>query len=57
MADDIMAGSEAIVDNGDGTFSVAVDVTSNPDFVATLEVKHLLITGSGFIPLRLYFVE
>ena len=57
MADDIMAGSEAIVDNGDGTFSVAVDVTSNPDFVATLEEKHLLITGSGFIPLRLYFVE
>jgi signal peptidase len=41
--------------NGDGTWTLTVDLTTNPDLVALLDEQHLLFTGSGYTPLKLYF--
>ena len=46
--------TELITDNGDGTFEIKVNFGSDP-IVGTLDEKHLLITGNGFTPLKLYF--
>lgn len=54
---DIGKGNELIVDNGDGTFTLTVDVTDDPDFVASLDEKHFLFTGEGYTPLGLYVIE
>lgn len=54
---DIGKGNELIVDNGDGTFTLTVDVTGDPDFVASLDEKHFLFTGEGYTPLGLYVIE
>ena len=56
-ADDIQPGNELLADNGDGTWTLTVDLTANPDLVALLDDQHLLFTGSGFTPLKLYFLE
>ncbi|MBQ3766054.1 MAG: hypothetical protein II874_04885 [Bacteroidales bacterium] len=56
-ADDIQPGNELLADNGDGTWTLTVDLTANPDLVALLDDQHLLFTGGGFIPLELYFEE
>ena len=56
-ADDFQPGNEAMVDNGDGTWTVTVNLADNPDFVATIDEKHMLITGDRFTPLKLYFLE
>ena len=50
------ANQELITDNEDGTFSIVVTLGDDP-LVETLDEKHLLITGSGFTPLELYFEE
>ena len=55
--DDFQPGNELLADNGDGTWTLTVDLTANPDLVALLDDQHLLFTGSGFTPLKLYFLE
>ena len=52
---DVQPGNDLLVDNGDGTFTLTVNLADDPDFVATLDQKHLLFTGAGFTPLKLYF--
>ena len=42
-------------DNGDGTFTVKINISDDPDFVDALDARHLLITGDRFTPLKLYF--
>ena len=54
-ADDIQPGNELLADNGDGTWTLTVDLTANPDLIALLDEQHLLLTGSGYTPLKLYF--
>ena len=49
--------AERIIDNGDGTFSILVDFSEDPEILATIDAQHLLFTGSGFTPLELYFEE
>ena len=56
-AGDIMPGNELLTENSDGTYTLKVNLADNPDFVATLEEKHLLFTGSGYTPLALSFFE
>ncbi len=56
-AEDIQPGNELLADNGDGTWTLTVDLTANPDLVALLDDQHLLFTGGGFTPLKLYFSE
>ena len=49
--------NDRIIANEDGTFYIEINLSGEPDFVATLDEKHLLFTGSGFTPLKLYFME
>ena len=52
---DVGKGSDRIVVNGDGTFTLEIDLSEDADFVATLDEKHLLFTGEGYTPLELCF--
>ena len=46
--------ADRIIDNGDGTYHIEVNFGDDP-IVAELDEKHLLFTGSGYTPLKLYF--
>ena len=56
-ADDIQPGNELLADNGDGTWTLTVNLTGAPDLIALLDEQHLLFTGAGYIPLEIYFEE
>ena len=49
--------AERITDNGDGTFSIMVDFSEDSAILDVLDQQHLLFTGAGYTPLRIYFVE
>ena len=53
--DDIMPGNSLLTNNGDGTWTVKINLADNPDFVATLLEKHLLFTGDRYTPIKIYF--
>ncbi len=53
---DIMAGDERIIDNGDGTYFIEISLAGDP-IVDLLDVQHLLFTGSGYTPLKIYVNE
>ena len=55
-SDDITTGNEMIVDNGDGTYYIELNLAGS-DLAANMDAEHLLFTGSGFTPLKLYFKE
>ena len=57
MAGDIQPGNELLTDNGDGTWTVKVNLSDNPDFVAALIDRHLLFTGDRYTPIEIYFME
>ena len=44
---DIQPGNELLADNGDGTWTLTVDLTGDPEFIGLLYEQHLLFTGSG----------
>ena len=48
--------TDRIIDNGDGTFYIEINFGDDP-LVETLDQKHLLLTGDGYVPLRLYYME
>ena len=54
--EDIMTGNERIIDNGDGTYYIEINFEGDP-ILDLLDEQHLLLTGSGFTPLELYFEE
>lgn len=54
-ADDIQPGNELLTDNGDGTWTVKVDLSGAADLLALLDDHHLLFTGSGYTPTKIYF--
>ncbi len=47
---------ERIIDNGDGTFYIELDLNGS-DLAANMDTEHLLFTGGGYTPLKLYFIE
>ena len=51
---DIGAGNERIIMNDDGTFCIELNFTEDADFEGALDARHLLFTGEGYTPLRLY---
>ena len=53
---DVQPGNELLVDNGDGTWTLTVDLTGAA-FLDLLDAQHLLFTGGGFTPLKLYYFE
>ena len=57
MAGDIQPGNELLTDNGDGTWTVEINLTDNPDVVAALVDRHLLVTGDRYTPVEIYFKE
>ncbi len=57
---DIHVGDERIVDNGDGTYSLAYTLTEEPlksGIYDLIDSQHLLFTGSGYTPLKLVYTE
>ena len=54
--DDIMTGNDRIIDNGDGTYHIEINFAGDP-ILDLLDDQHLLLTGSGFTPLKLYYYE
>ena len=57
---DIHGGDERIVDNGDGTYSLAYTLTEEPlksGIYDLVDSQHLLFTGSGYTPLKLVYTE
>ena len=57
---DIHGGDERIIDNGDGTFSLAYTISEEPlksGIYDLIDDQHLLFTGSGYTPLKLVVTE
>ena len=57
---DIHKGDERLVDNGDGTFTLAVTMSEEPlksGIYDLVDVQHLLFTGSGYTVHNLYYTE
>ena len=49
-----------VVDNGDGTYSLAYTLSEEPlksGILGLIDEQHLLFTGSGYTPLKLYYTE
>ena len=46
--------TDMVIDNGDGTYSIELNLNGS-DLVADIDAEHLLFTGSGYTPLKLYF--
>ena len=46
--------AERMIDNGDGTFTIEINFGDDP-IVETLDQKHLLFTGDGYTPTKLFF--
>ncbi len=56
MGDDIFPGNERLTDNGDGTFTLKVELAGDP-LLDVLDAQHLLFTGSGYTVEEIYFIE
>ena len=52
---DVGANSERMIDNGDGTYHIEINISDDADFVGTVDQKHILFTGEGYTPTKLYF--
>jgi len=54
--DDIFPGNERLTDNGDGTFTLAINFDGDP-ILDVLDAQHLLFTGGGYTPVKIFFRE
>ena len=54
-AADIQPGNELLADNGDGTWTITVNLSGATDLLALLDDRHLLFTGGGFAVESIYF--
>ena len=57
QADDFQPGNENLTNNEDGTWTLAVNLSGNADFVAAIDERHLLFTGDRYTPVSLCFME
>ena len=51
---DFMPGNERLTDNGDGTFTLKLDLADDPAYVEAIDVQHFLVTGDRFTPIGIY---
>ncbi|MBR5810027.1 MAG: hypothetical protein IKY36_01435, partial [Bacteroidales bacterium] len=56
-ASDININTPGLVDNGNGTYTFVVDLTTNPELSTLIDTQHLLFAGDGFIINKIYFGE
>ena len=54
---DFQPGNERLTDNEDGTWTLEINLSDAPDYVATLVEKHILFTGDRYTPIEIYFKE
>ena len=47
--------TDIVVDNGDGTFTVTIDLTGHP-IIDSMDEQNLLFAGSGFQILKIYTI-
>ena len=50
---DITTGDDRIIDLGDGTYEIEINFAGDP-ILDVLDEQHLLFTGGGYTPLKLY---
>lgn len=53
---DITTGDERIISNDDGTYDIEINFKGDP-ILDVLDAQHLLFTGGGYTPLKLYYVK
>ena len=53
---DFQPGNERLTDNGDGTWTLEVNLSGDP-IVDAMDVEHLLFTGDRFTPVEIFFQE
>ena len=53
---DIFVGNEWVTENEDGTYTLAVNLAGDP-ILDLIDQQHLLFTGGGYTPLKIYFAE
>ena len=51
---DYQPGNELLTDNGDGTWTLKINLSDSPDFCNTIDQQHLLFTGDRYTPIGLY---
>ena len=51
---DFTPGNELLTDNGDGTWTLKINLSDSPDFCSTIDEQHLLFTGDRYTPIGLY---
>ena len=51
---DFMPGNELLTDNGDGTWTLKINLTDAPDLLEAIDQQHLLFTGDRYTPIGLY---
>jgi hypothetical protein len=54
-ADDIMPGNELLTDNGNGSWTLKVDLSTAPALLDLVDDHHLLFTGDRYYPTKIYF--
>ena len=51
---DFMPGNELLTNNGDGTWTLKINLTDAPDLLEAIDQQHLLFTGDRYTPIGLY---
>ena len=51
---DFMPGNELLTDNGDGTWTLKINLSDSPDFTDAIDQQHILFTGDRYTPIGLY---
>ena len=54
---DIQPGNEHLTDNGDGTWTLEMDLSGDDALLGLLDDHHFLLTGGGYTVMELYFEE
>ena len=54
---DIQPGNEFLTDNGDGKWTLKVDISSTPKLLELVDDHHLLFTGDRYTPTKIYFAS
>ena len=52
---DIQPGNELLTDNGDGKWTLKVDLSTNATLLGLVDDHHLLFTGDRYYPTKIYF--